>query len=104
MLFQKAVSLGNARAMHNLANMYDRGENVEKNPRKAAELIVLAIKNRNDFTLKQAPFATWSQPFRKELQQLLKNEGVYSGTANGEATDALKNAVQALAAKNKARG
>jgi TPR repeat protein len=101
-LFQKAASLGNTRAMHNLANMYDRGDSVEKNRRKAAELIVLAIKNQNDFTLKQAPFGTWSAPFRKELQQLLKSEGVYAGPIDGEANDGLKNAVQALAAKNKA--
>ena len=103
-LLQKAAGLGNAHAMHNLANMYDRGDSVEKNPRKAAELIALATRNQNDFTLKQAPFGGWSIPFRKELQQLLKNEGVYAGPVDGEASNALKKAVQALAARGKSGG
>ena len=101
-LYRKAADLGNASAMRGLASLYDRGEGVEQNHVKAVELILSAIRKRNDFTLKQAPFATWSVPFRREAQQRLKGEGVYRGPIDGNASNALKEAVEALAARNKA--
>ncbi len=103
-LYRKAVDLGNAYAMQNLAAMHDDGDGVQQDRRKAAELIVFAIKKRNDFTLQQAPFTDWSEAFRKELQQLLKTEGVYKGRIDGKANEALRQAVLALAAKSKSGG
>jgi uncharacterized protein len=73
---RKAADLGSAEAMQNLAVMYDFGEGLEQDRGKAPELIVMAIKNQNGFTLAQAPFGDWSEEFRMELQQLLQREGV----------------------------
>ena len=103
-LYRKAADLGNADAMYGLGLMYDNGERVEQNRQRAAELVIAAIKKQNDFTLKEAPFDKWSVPFRKELEQLLKAEGVYNGRVDGRASEALRDAVLALAAKSKSGG
>jgi uncharacterized protein len=103
-LYQKAVDLGSAAAMQNFAVMYEFGEGVEANRGRAAELIVMAIKKQNGFTLQQAPFEMWSEEFRKELQRLLQQEGVYEGSIDGKASEALKSAALALAAKSKNGG
>jgi hypothetical protein len=99
-LYRKAASLGNAAGMQNLAEMHDRGVYLERNPKKAAELIIASTKKRHDYTLNQAPFGGWSPAFRRELQLLLKAEGVYQGPIDGKASDRLRTSVLELAAKS----
>ncbi|MGO9171020.1 MAG: caspase family protein [Rhodomicrobium sp.] len=96
-LFRKAADLGDGSAMDGLAVLYDNGEGVKEDAHVAAELIFSAIKKGNDITLKRSPFADWSLPFRRELERLLKEEGVYSGPIDGNANNELKKAVEILA-------
>jgi hypothetical protein len=101
-LYRKAADLGDTDAMANLGVMYDNGEGVNKDRRKAAELIVSSIKN--GAVIEDEWFTYWSQAFRRELQRLLKAEGVYKGRMDGESTGELRDAVAALIAKSKGGG
>ncbi len=103
-LYRKAARSEDNLAIYRLAEMYDKGESVAQDPGRAAELVVRAIKKQNIFTVPFAPFGGWSEAFRKELQQLLKKEGVYKGSIDGKASEALRSAVLALAAKSKGGG
>jgi uncharacterized protein len=75
-LYRRAADLGNADAMHNLAILYDDGEGIARDRGRGAELIVMAIKKQINLGIKEARFERWSIPFRRELQKLLKKEGV----------------------------
>jgi TPR repeat protein len=101
-LYQQAADKGYGSAFYNLGLMYENGEGVEQNRKKAAELVAAAIRKQNAHTLKQVPFAEWSDTFRRELQRILKQEGVYHGPIDGKASEALSRAVLALAERNKA--
>ncbi len=103
-LYQKNVDLNpnDPSAMHKLAELYEKGRGVKQDSSRAAELFVMVIKKHKDLYL--ASISEWSEAFRKELQQLLKNEGVYKGRIDGKASEALENAVQTLAAKSKSGG
>jgi hypothetical protein len=90
--------------MHSLAMMHEDGDGLEQDHSKAAELIVMAIKKQNDYTLKHAPSEGRGAAFRSELQTLLKKEGVYWGSIDGAARGALKLAVLVLAAQSKGGG
>ncbi len=46
-------------------------------------------------------FASWSEEFRKKLQLLLKEAGIYKGRIDGEASEALERAVEAFAAMSR---
>lgn len=98
-LYRKGADLGSADSMYALGSLYENGEGVEQSHASAAGWIFAAIENQHDFTLQQAPFAEWSQPFRKELQMLLSNKGAYTGALDGKASEALTEAVQKRAAK-----
>jgi hypothetical protein len=55
-LYRKAAELGgSAESLNSLADMHDRGDAVEHNHQKAAELIVSAIKTHDGLTLKLVP-------------------------------------------------
>ena len=103
-LYRKAADLGIAHGMFHLGRLYDSGQGVERDRVKAAELIVLALKKEDWVANQAAFFLGWSEGFRTELQRLLKAEGVYSGPVDGDASEALKKAVLALAAKSKGGG
>jgi uncharacterized caspase-like protein len=103
-LWRKAAELGNPEAMYDLARMYDRGQVLAQDRGKAAELVISAIKKRSENALQRAQFDDWSEVFRRELQQLLRQEGVYAGSIDGKANEALRSAVLALAAKSKGGG
>jgi hypothetical protein len=99
-LYREAADLGNAAAFYELAGMHERGEGVERNAERAARLAVTAIEKKEPRALREAPFADWSEAFRVELQKILAQSGSYTGPIDGMANEALKKAVQAVAAKN----
>jgi hypothetical protein len=74
-LYRKAADLGNADTMHSLAMMHEDGEGLEQDHSKAAELIVMAIKKQNDYTLKHAPSEGRGAAFRSELQTAPEKRG-----------------------------
>ena len=74
-----------------------------KNPRKAAELMILALKKRSEFA---TVFAVKDRDipggeYYEELKRLLALEGVYRGPIDGTDNTGLQEAVQALAGKGK---
>jgi TPR repeat protein len=102
--YASAARMGNTAAMHNLGIAYDRGHGVAENRRLAAEWIFKAIKGGSEFSVKQMTDnpAAYSNQFRRQLQRLLSEAGVYGGPINGRATAGFKAAVEALAKKAKA--
>ncbi len=102
--YAAAARLGNMPAMHNLAIAYDRGRGVEQNRRLAAEWMFKAIKAGSKFSLTQMTEnpAAYSPQFRKQLQVLMRDAGVYHGPVNGRFSPDFRSAVEALAKQRKA--
>ena len=98
-LFQMGVAKNHTKSMHSLAILMDGGYGVPDDKKKAAELIFTAINNGLDFTLKQmtSESDTWSQEFRRELQQKMKSEGYYNGAVDGEFGPATVRALKEVA-------
>jgi TPR repeat protein/uncharacterized caspase-like protein len=102
--YASAARLGNSPAMHNLAIAYDRGRGVEQDRRLAAEWMFKAIKAGSEFSLKQMTDnpAAYSAQFRKQLELLMREAGVYHGPVNGRFSPDFRSAVEALAKQRKA--
>jgi TPR repeat protein len=102
--YAAAARLGNTPAMHNLAIAYDRGRGVEQNRRLAAEWMIKSIKAGSKFSLTQMTQnpGAYSTQFRKELEVLMQEAGVYHGPVNGRFGPGFKSAVEALAKQRKA--
>jgi len=79
--YRKAADLGDSAAMVNMANMLRPGGEVPPNPDEAAGWIYRALASgygvARDEMRKNA--ASWSLPFRKALQRVMKENGKYSG-------------------------
>ena len=83
--FQQACDLGSASACYNLAANLDDGKGVLADRRRAARLMLLALKKGYETSRdKMKTPGNWSLDFRIELQKLLKAEGKFSGEPNGE--------------------
>ncbi len=102
--YASAARLGNMPAMHNLAIAYDRGRGVEQNRRLAAEWMFKAIKAGSKFSVAQMienP-AAYSTQFRRQLEVLMSDAGIYHGPVNGRFGPGFKSAVEALGKQGKA--
>jgi TPR repeat protein len=100
--YRKAVDGGQVPAMYGLALMLEEGRGTDKDTGEAARWLLTSIKNGDAFTLEQMTTAatSWSVETRKELQKLLKRDGLYSGPVDGEFGASMKKAlVEAAAAK-----
>jgi len=99
-----AARKGNTAAMHYLGIAYDRGHGVAQNRRLAAEWIFKAIKAGSLFSVKQMTDnpAAYSNQFRRQLQRLLSEAGVYDGAIDGRFGPATSSAVAALAKRAQA--
>ena len=84
-----------------LAIAYDEGKGVSKDRRVAAAWVYKALRRGDDFAVKQMTTNanTWSWEFRRELQRLMKESGVYSGAIDGQFGPGTKRAIEALAKK-----
>jgi TPR repeat protein/uncharacterized caspase-like protein len=102
--YAAAARLGNTPAMHNLAIAYDRGRGVEQNRRLAAEWMFKAIKAGSKFSLTQMTEnpGAYSPQFRRQLEVLMRDAGIYHGPVNGRFGPGFKSAVEALAKQSKA--
>ena len=72
--------------MRNFARFLDKGWGVKRNRKVAATWFRKALSNGYTDGLNElisTPF-NWSKSFRRELQRLLEDEGLYDGTVNGE--------------------
>ena len=96
--FREASDRGLPDAIYSLARSYDKGEGVEKDPAAAAILMLRALESGHALSIQQMTTNAnaWSQRFRRELQQLLKYEGVYSGAIDGSFGPGTRRAIEAL--------
>ncbi len=101
--YNQAARLGDTAAMHNLGVAYDRGRGVGEDRQVAADWIFKAIKAGSAFSVKQMTdnAGAYSVGLRRNLQQKLKDAGVYEGPINGRATSAFKNAVETFGKRSK---
>jgi len=97
--YRKAVELGNAEAMLNLGSMYEYGQSVQRDRPRAAELVAGAIKGGSSYALTSmvSKSTQWSRQFRRELQKVMREEGVYSGRIDGSFGAGTKSALKRLA-------
>ena len=84
-LYTKAAALGHAASMRGLAVLYEEGKGVGRNPRKAAEYLLMAYKaghkdTRGELNQRGEP---WSQATRREIQAILKKAGIFKGKVDG---------------------
>jgi TPR repeat protein len=96
--YEKAIAQDQTMAFNNLGAAYDSGTGVAKNPERAAELMFESIKRGNEFSLDQMRdnIAAWTVPFRRELQRLLRNEGLYPGAIDGQVGPGTTRALERL--------
>ncbi len=100
--YKKAAEAGRVAAMHNLAVAYDTGNGVPQDRRLAAEWMLKSLKSGSAFSIKQMSDNQkgYSDEFRRELQRLLAQEGVYNGRIDGRVGPATEGAIKALLKKN----
>jgi TPR repeat protein len=100
-LFRQDVDKGNSGAMYNLGWAYVYGRGVAQDNAEAARWIFAALEHGQALTLMPDYPATWNIDFRKELQNRLRDAGLYSGPNDGEFGPAVQAAVSALEARKK---
>jgi TPR repeat protein len=99
--YEKAANGGNTYAMGNLSRLYDQGLGTRTNAKEAARWAVASVEGGDQGKLQElkgSP-ANFTPQFRKEVQQLLKQRGYYSGPIDGDFGIATQNAIDRLAAK-----
>lgn len=96
--FRKGAEAGEPDAMFNLGAMMEDGRGTRKDDITAARWIFKSIKSGSSFARTQMVenVGTYSRAFRRELQRLLKQEGVYAGPIDGDFGPETKQAIQAL--------
>ncbi len=99
--FMMAANKGSIDAMYELGAIYDQGKGVEKNAQEAAAWILNALSKGDEDTVKEmvSNANAWSRSFRRELQNLMKAEGAYSGPIDGSFGAGTKRAIRAFANK-----
>jgi TPR repeat protein len=87
MYYERASRAGHVSSMHNFGALLDSGRaGGSKQPVRAATLVYNAVRFGNEFSYKQLKgnAAGYSLEFRRHFQALLKADGHYSGTLDGE--------------------
>ncbi len=98
-LLRKSADKGSAVGMHALGWMHAKGIGIEKNPQLAAKLVFQALRLGNAFSVKQMLKRSnaWGVDFRRELQRLMKEAGVYAGPIDSNFNAETKRAIKSLA-------
>jgi uncharacterized protein len=100
--YEKAADAGNAVAMMGLARLYDKGLGIRIDAKAAARWAVAAVQTGNvaaRASLKETP-ERYSLEFRKEIQAILADRGVYAGPFDGDFGAATRTAIDKLLAKS----
>lgn len=98
---RRAADLGNAVATFNLGILYRIGKGVEKSDSEAASWIVKSLRLGDKYLVSELMRNpnVLSEADRTWLQQVLRDEGVYSGPINGAFTPEVQAAMEALGSK-----
>lgn len=97
--FRKAAENGIVASHYELALAYDHGRGMSRDPEEAAREMLKALKGGHIFAEQQMLTNSniWSDAFRRALQRLMKEDGVYSGTIDGKFGAGTRRAIKALA-------
>ncbi|MFC3075903.1 caspase family protein [Shinella pollutisoli] len=97
--YEKAANAGSSYAMGNLSRLYDQGLGTPADAKEAVRWAAASVES-GDATklkeLKETP-GNFTLAFRKEMQNLLKDRGLYTGAADGEFGAATLAAIDSLA-------
>jgi TPR repeat protein len=96
--YQKASDAGDANGHWSLALRYLYGDGIGKDSQKAAELAYLALTKGLQVALdefKEIGSAETSPNFRRAVQELLKQDGYYTGAIDGSFGPATMRAIEA---------
>jgi peptidoglycan hydrolase-like protein with peptidoglycan-binding domain len=65
-----------------------------------------SLRGGDDYAVKEMTTnaTAWSRPFRRELQRLMKEAGVYDGAIDGNFDPATKRAIETLVAQAASAG
>ncbi|MCF3642696.1 caspase family protein [Rhizobium sp. TRM95111] len=99
--YLKAANGGNTYAMGNLSRLYDQGLGTRANAQEAARWAIASVEGGDQGKLQElkgSP-ANFTPQFRKEVQQILKSRGFYSGPIDGDFGVATQSAIDRLANK-----
>ena len=103
--YRKAVEKGNATAQNNLGILYNDGTGVPRDCKKAARLLLDAYCSQDKYAIKnleEQSNAVLDRETRRELQRLLKQQGLYTGAIDGLLGPGTKGALRALATSERA--
>lgn len=103
--FFKAADKGVADAYYSLAQAHEGGSGVAGDHEAAAGYMLKSVRRGYDFSVREMTTnaAGWGRKFRRALQRLLREEGVYTGAIDGSFGPATKRAVKTLAARARAQ-
>ena len=97
--YERAALKDYVPAMHSYAVTLAYGHGTKPNQRLAAAYMFLALRNGSGAALKTMTIrgARFSKSFKRELQRLMKEEGVYDGAVDGAFGPSTKSAIRKLA-------
>lgn len=103
--YEMALENGKARSGYALALMYDQGKGVRHSryPKlAAARFMVAALKGHHHKAFQEMTTNAnaWSKQFRRELQKIMRDEGVYNGAIDGSFGPGTKRALKLLAGRS----
>jgi TPR repeat protein len=97
--YRKAADKGEATAKNNLGMLYNDGTGVPRDGKEAARLLLEAYRGGDAYAKRnlEEQSGVLSIETRRELQRLMKQEGVYNGKIDGRFGSGTKAALKALA-------
>ncbi|MCQ4632118.1 SEL1-like repeat protein [Shinella sp. CPCC 100929] len=98
--YEKAANAGSAYAMGNLSRLYDQGLGTPADAKEAVRWAAGSVESGDQAKLKELKETpgNFTVAFRKEMQNLLRERGYYSGSSDGEFGAATLAAIDKLAA------
>ncbi|OJF97351.1 caspase family protein [Pararhizobium antarcticum] len=99
--YEMAANSGSAYAMGNLSRLYDYGLGTKSDAREAARWAAASIEGGDPAKFQEMKSSpnNFTPEFRKALQALLKDRGLYSGPLDGDFGASTLNAIDRLAKK-----
>lgn len=97
--YEMASNAGSAYAMGNLSRLYDFGLGTKPDPKEAARWAAASVEGGDPAKLQELKTSpnNFTPAFRKEIQLLLRDRGLYGGPVDGDFGAATQNAIDRLA-------
>ena len=96
--YRKGAEAGGTDAMGGFASMLANGQGIARDPSAASQWMFKALKGGDEWATEQMTTnsSAWDAEFRTELQQRLKEAGLYSGPIDGQFGAGVLSAIKAL--------